>query len=1107
MHINKIENVFNCARGEVASYKNKEKIRMLNAQDIRNLCKEELTFTRGLNLYEKNKIRSFKVKNKKDEMIEIYGEVEGSYGNKYEVGAKIKGKVIYKNCQCPSFYETGRMCKHVVAMLLRYTDEEHQLEKKYKQLLERTQYRYGDNMLNYYEQELMKEMTNEKLQDPIQVYPKLYFDYKEDLGLGISVGDKKSYIVKDIYQFVRNIVEEEQIVYGKNLAFVHRLDNFDQKAHPLIKFIIDKVTEYTLFLEQTGSYGRSMRFSKKMLPLLPKAFDELFTLLKGQSIECNTHTEPIAFIEENPKIEFTMKEEKGKFILRTELENYKLIEHPNCKYIGVGQTFYKCKSAFATTLFPILDLLQQLDDEEQAKAFLFDERGVQRFALTVLPKLRKYANVIVEEHILEKYAPIPLEIKVYLDKDKLGSIVGSCSFEYGEILFNPYDLETKEPTQVVRNVEKEQQFNNILYNYQFKTNKGKLYLADEEEIYHFLTQGINDLLAISEVSITDALRTMHLTKPPIGAIGIKINNHLLEINFEAIEMPLEDIENILKAYQIKKKYYRLKDGSFIDLQNPAVEEMSHLLEGLNLTVKDLAKGKVSLQKYRALYLDQITKANESITVERDKYFKQLIRDVKNVEDADYEVPDILRGILRSYQKTGYRWLKTMAHYGFGGILADDMGLGKTLQVIALVLSEEKENQEPSLVVAPTSLVLNWKKEIERFAPSLKVLILTGDGESRKELIKQLLDYNVVITSYELLKRDIEYYENVHFKYCIADEAHYIKNPNTQNAKALKGIKRSCSFALTGTPIENTLAELWSIFDFVMPHYLFTYHHFKNKFEMPIVKNESQDTIVRLQKMIAPFILRRLKKDVLKELPNKTETVIYNRMESEQSAIYKAQLALFKHELDQELKENGFGKSQIKVLALITRLRQLCCHPRLYLENYKGESSKLKQCIEIVKDSIEAGHKILLFSQFTSMLELIAQAFNEEEIPYYILTGQTKAEKRIGMVETFNKDETPVFLISLKAGGTGLNLTGADIVIHYDPWWNLSSQNQATDRAYRIGQKNNVQVFTMITENTIEEKIKKLQDKKIGLTESVLKEGESFVNKMTQEEIQALFTLE
>lgn len=412
-----------------------------------------------------------------------------------------------------------------------------------------------------------------------------------------------------------------------------------------------------------------------------------------------------------------------------------------------------------------------------------------------------------------------------------------------------------------------------------------------------------------------------------------------------------------------------------------------------------------------------------------------------------------------------------------------------------------------MVVCPSSLTLNWQNEINKFAPSISTLVIHGTAEEREKQIKNIPHYALVITSYDLLKRDIEIYKecDYSFKFIIADEAQYIKNNNTQNARTIKKIKADTRFALTGTPIENALSELWSIFDFIMPGYLYSYKKFKELYEMPIVRDNSQQAMRKLKMLIEPFILRRTKKEVLTELPDKTISVLNNEMQGEQLEIYRTYLANAKREVAQELKENGLEKSQIKILALLMRLRQICCHPSLFIENYQGESSKLNQCIELLKDAILSGHKILLFSGYSSMLEMIEKELKKEKISYFKLTGQTKVGDRIKLVEEFNNNpEIKVFLISLKAGGTGLNLIGADMVIHYDPWWNLSAENQATDRTYRIGQKKNVQVYKLITKDSIEERIFELQERKANLAKMMLSTETTFLNRLSKEDVMALF---
>ena len=380
-------------------------------------------------------------------------------------------------------------------------------------------------------------------------------------------------------------------------------------------------------------------------------------------------------------------------------------------------------------------------------------------------------------------------------------------------------------------------------------------------------------------------------------------------------------------------------------------------------------------------------------------------------------------------------------------------------------------------------------------------------QERKRLIEEIDNYDLVITSYDLLKRDIEIYKekDYEFKYIIADEAQYLKNSSTKNAKAIKQIKAETRYALTGTPIENSLAELWSIFDFIMPGYLFSYRKFKNIYETPIVKEDDEQAMAKLKMLIEPFVLRRNKKEVLTELPEKTVTVLNNEMNEEQQNLYLTYLARAKQEIAEKVEIDGFENSQMQILAALTRLRQICCHPSLFVEGYNEGSSKLEQCIEIIEEAINGGHKILLFSGYTSMFEIIEKELKKRNIKYFKLTGATKVDERMKMVDEFNENSNiKLFLISLKAGGTGLNLTGADMVIHYDPWWNISTENQATDRAYRIGQKNNVQVYKLITKNSIEEKIYELQEKKAKLADSMLDTNTKFINRFSREEIMKLF---
>ena len=637
-------------------------------------------------------------------------------------------------------------------------------------------------------------------------------------------------------------------------------------------------------------------------------------------------------------------------------------------------------------------------------------------------------------------------------------------------------------------------------------------MPNDDDIYGFLSLKIEDYMKRFEILATENLMEKQIKQPKIGTIGVKVENNLLNIDLSNIQIDKKELKEIMQKYNTKKKYHRLKNGNFINLEdNKDLEFIDNLFSGMDMDYKEIENDSIKLPVYRSMYLERLLEKVDNIEIKKEQNYKSMVRNIeaKGKED-NIEVPSSLEKTLRYYQKNGYKWLKTIDEYKFGGILADDMGLGKTIQMLAIILNyirEEKENRLPSIAVVPSSLALNWQNEAEKFAQELKVLTIHGTAEQRKEQIKKIPNYDLVITSYDLLKRDIEIYEehNYMFRYMIVDEAQYIKNANTQNSKAIKAIEAQTRYALTGTPIENSLAELWSIFDYIMPGYLFSYRKFKQNYETPIIKDNDEKAMNKLKMLIEPFILRRTKKQVLTELPEKTITVLNNQMTDEQNKIYLSYLAKAKKELKEELEINKFENSRIKILALLTRLRQICCHPSLFIDNYKDESGKLNQCIQLVKDGVSSGHKILLFSGYTSMFEIIEKELNKEKIEYYKLTGATKVDERIKLVDEFNQnDKIKVFLISLKAGGTGLNLTGADMVIHYDPWWNISVENQATDRAHRIGQRNNVQVYKLITKNSIEEKIYELQKKKEKLVDSMLDTKNTLISKLSKEDIMALF---
>ena len=543
------------------------------------------------------------------------------------------------------------------------------------------------------------------------------------------------------------------------------------------------------------------------------------------------------------------------------------------------------------------------------------------------------------------------------------------------------------------------------------------------------------------------------------------------------------------------------------LAGEGIHEQGGELAALNglgdrVDVDELAAGGVGLPSARALLVDALLQNAQSVRLVRDSGFRKLVRDFDSYSDADIEVPCGLRAELRGYQEDGFRWLGTLERMGFGGVLADDMGLGKTLQVIAHVLGRKEEGATGcSLIVCPASLVYNWMSELARFAPGLRCVAAVGTKSARAASIGSSAELDVLVTSYDLLRRDVEIYSGQHFARVVLDEAQYIKNPRAQVTKCAKCLDADARFALTGTPIENRLAELWSIFDFLMPGYLGSREEFAKRYESPVEARE-HDASTLLRCAIGPFVLRRLKSEVLADLPDKTESVVYAQMEPKQRKLYLAsqdRLALqIQHQEDKELKGE-----KLKILAELTKLRQICCDPSLCFEGYDGSSAKLETCMELVSQAIDGGHRVLLFSQFTSMLDIIERRLSSEGFSTLMLTGSTSKEARERLVRRFQAGGGDVFLISLKAGGVGLNLTSADVVIHYDPWWNTAAQDQATGRAHRIGQRHDVSVFKLIVEGTIEERILKMQEAKRDLAESVLA-GEGVKSALlTREDILAL----
>ncbi|MGB0578427.1 MAG: DEAD/DEAH box helicase [Limisphaerales bacterium] len=553
-----------------------------------------------------------------------------------------------------------------------------------------------------------------------------------------------------------------------------------------------------------------------------------------------------------------------------------------------------------------------------------------------------------------------------------------------------------------------------------------------------------------------------------------------------------DIQRLVLGGQ---SHTKLKNGKIAVIDTGAVEELQEVL--VDAAPEQTGDG----YRFRTDQSEFLTNTIEQRNGWQIAYPKAWGEKQK----SDFK-PDLgaFEKIFRPYQREGADWLLKLRTNGFGGILADEMGLGKTLQALAVVQSTRGKDSQPCLVICPTSVVSNWAAEAEKFAPQLKVLMM--HGPKREQHASQISDHDLVITSYALIRRDWDWYDPIEFDTVILDEAQHIKNRQTQNAQAVKAIKCRHRLVLTGTPMENSVLDLWSIFDFLMPNYLGSAQDFRERYELPLAKGGDPAVQERLGRRVRPFILRRLKRDVAKDLPDKIEQVSFCDLTQQQRQVYQQILEAGRKEVLESVDQNGFGKSRMVIFNALLRLRQICCDLRLLkLDNVDASkaSGKCDFFDELLEEITDGGHRVLVFSQFTTMLGLLRDRLEESETEYCYLDGSTR--QRGEVVNRFQRSDIPVFLISLKAGGVGLNLTGADTVVHFDPWWNPAVEDQATDRAHRIGQQNVVTSYKLIARDTVEEKILKLQEKKRAAIRTIFGDEEQMTEALSWDEVQELFS--
>lgn len=1029
---------------------------------IKRACSPTI-FRRGEEYYREGRVH---LRKRSDNLINAVVDGEEVYNVQVKLD---KSGVTDCICTCPYYETMGAMCKHIVAVL-----KQRQTEQEENVSFFDVNDKIASGLCAEY-----SEMRTEKR--PLYIKFILYADRKPHGEMSYSMSlqaDGAQEEVSGVENFLDCYLRGREFLLDKRTGY-NPAETYFYRAQQEIIDILAEAYEtrsaenpfYTKAIYRT-SFGD--KCAARIFPLL----DEVdFTLVFDGMTVPGVHIKT-----ENPDIIIDIDAADGE--INMSVSEYGCALTRDGGWFLYEDVIYRTSADWRGYFMPVYRALAA----ENRTQISFKGDNTIAFASEVLPALRGKHGVITRglDEVIVNENPI---FKVYLDTD--GRAVSAVvTVNYGSMVIRIPEEKTDNNKIIVRKYAEEAEILEVFSH--FTLDNGTYLLSDSAEIYDFLSDDVPYLKIRAEVFTSDRFNALRAENAfsVSASVGYNADVDLLEADFDT-ELTFEQISGILKAVKLKRAFYRMEDGRFIDLEKDEGAEIFSLLARLDFDEEDLKNRQKKLPKYQAMYLSALE------NVEHKQSFTEYIEKIKSIEP---KIPESLKDIIRPYQYDGIKWLKQLSELNFGGILADDMGLGKTLQVLAFVHGERPDG--PTLIITPSALVYNWLNEIERFVPEAKTLIIDGTKQERTELIKTVSEYEFVITSYPILRRDSALYSGVKFKYCFIDEAQYIKNPSTMNAKSVKKISAEHKFAVTGTPIENSLSELWSVFDFVMRGYLFGLTEFKNRYEYPITREEDTFAAEDLKAKIRPFILRRMKSSVLNELPEKIENTMYAELNAEQKKMYSAYLALAKSETAALLSEGGKGR--IRILSLLMRLRQICCHPALFDEAYHKESGKLDMLTELVLSGIESGHRILIFSQFTSMLEIIREKLAELKISCFYLDGQTPSYERAELADRFNGGERDVFLISLKAGGTGLNLIGADMVIHYDPWWNPAVTDQASDRAYRIGQTRAVQVIKLAAKGTIEEKIMKLQDSKRMLADDIVRVNSETLSSLSNDEIMSLF---
>lgn len=1018
---------------------------------------------RAYKILSAKKFNEFNI-HKKDKYYNIYGNFKSenrlqSYNAHLKIDL-VNENVVLGTCNCNAYKEGVKgnkfyKCEHIIAAGLKFVEEIKKRINKNNTSKESLEKKIINNIINSKAFSEYNDRYESRKKLEVNVSLKEVSEEK-DLCFDIYffVGNEKMYPILNLTEFLEKIINEEEYYIGNGLIYNKYLNTFSEQDINLIKFLYNYV-----LISKNKSNKNSIRIPNIIL-------DKLLNNISHKKVKFTYRYQN--YISEVKKedlpLTFTIKRVNENYVITTK-KVFPIPLNKNMNIFFYDRNLY-IPSSNQIELYKVFYYeLKNTGKIELKSEFIKKDFNKIIWALSTIAQ-----NIYYDENVIKE---VSSNIKVNFDfiKDEEKYICNvSLYSQFGKISYKDALNKNNEiicPSKKLRVIERE--LNNCRF--YFRNDRFE-FLGEEEEFFEFIKFKFKVLQSIGEIQYYDDSYNLYYGEFKNIKIS-KNQDNKYNFSFDLNGIEKNQIEDVFNGYKNGESYFKLRNGRFIDLTNEELIKIMRILDNLNLNIENY-KDNYEIGINQLMYFNERLET-ENLYNENKEKLKSAINKLKeNKSTFKFDVPKDLNGDLRTYQKEGFNWFMNLKNLGLGGILCDEMGLGKTIQTIAFLLTQKEKT---SLIIAPTSLIYNWNEEIEKFAPSLKVGIIHGSNKDKEEILKNIEEYNIILTTYGTVRNSFELYNNIIFENIVLDEGQNINNHKSQISNIVKNINSKNRFILTGTPIENNLNELWSLFDFIMPGYLFSNKEFNDRF----IKNTTlkEKNLQELKILINPYILRRTKSEVIDELPDKIEKICIVENTRDQQRIYDGLI----NEIKENVESNSYNSAQL--FSYLTKLRQICIDPAIVLDDYDGGSGKIEFVKKMVNDKSKE-HKILIFSQFTSGLKKVEKMLNEEKIKYFYIDGSVNAKSRLNMVNEFNANKSVrIFLISLKAGGTGLNLTSADMVIHLDPWWNPAVEEQANDRAHRIGQQKEVEVIKLVAKGTIEEKIISLQEDKKNLINSVL----------------------